>query len=412
MMDHSASQPNRIPWPLFLSASLLLGAALRLSFPGDIEYKGDEQYMFGLTQTIGISQPWPVLGMVSGGQVKNPGMSIWVLAALARVTHAATPPELARAVQSLNILGLLALFFFSARILPEPERRPWYWAAAMASVSPVAVLFQRKIWAQSTLPFFCVLFWMAWHYRRKRTGAFFWGLLGICLGQIHLSGFYLMAGVFLWTAFRDREARWGFWLAGTLVGALPLIPWVPYVLSNSDGGFGLMNLYWLLFPKYWIYWVTDSLGMGLTHSMKAPGFLDFLRYPSIGPWGIYWVGALHLLILIAAVRIFTAAGKTAKSRQGVADHSETALALNATLWAAGFLMTLSCFKINQHYLIMTFPMEWVWLSRLGLRDTRWGERCLGAIWAAQLLISAAFLAYIHAHHGVPLGDYGTAYQFQ
>lgn len=411
-MNDATPKPHSDPWPVFLCAALLLGAVLRLSFPGDIEYKGDEQTMFNFAQTVGVSQPWPGLGMLSGGQVQNPGMSVWVLVALARTLHATTPPEMARAVQLLNILGLAVLAFFSLRVLPERERQPWCWATAMAAVSPVAILFQRKIWAQSTLPLFCVLFWMAWHYRKNRTGAFLWGLLGICLGQIHLSGFYLMAGVFLWTIFRERDTRWGYWLAGTLVGAVPLIPWVRYALAGSGKGFGLMNLYWLIFPKYWIYWITDSLGLGLTHSMKEAGFLDFLKFPFIGSWGTCLVGVLHLVILAAAIRLFVVAKGKGKFREGIADRSETAMAVNATLWAVGILMTLSCFKINQHYLIMTFPLEWVWLSRLGLLDGRWGKRCLGAIWTAQLLISMAFLAYLHIHHGVPAGDYGTAYQFQ
>jgi hypothetical protein len=57
-------------------------------------------------------------------------------------------------------------------------------------------------------------------------------------------------------------------------------------------------------------------------------------------------------------------------------------------------------------------MEWVWLSRFGLRDERLGQRRLMVIWIAQLLISASFLIYIHLNHGDPSGHYGMAYQFQ
>lgn len=410
-MSGPSQTTNRGNWLVFLSVALLLGVLLRLSFPGDIEYKDDERYMFGVTQTVGVTEPWPLLGMLSGGQVKNPGMSVWILVALSKVTHATTPPELARAVQGLNILGLLVLAFFSLRVLPEQEREPWCWATAFAAVSPVAVLFQRKIWCQSTLPLFCVLFWMAWHYRQKRTGAFLWGLLGACLGQIHLSGFYLAAGAFLWTAFKDRHARWGFWVSGTLIGAIPLVPWFQYVLSNAGTGLTLMNLFWALYPKYWIFWVTDSLGMGLTHSMKAPYFLDFLRYPLVAGRSTFLVGILHIVIVISAILIFISAYKKRGFLRGTFDSSETGLILISALVVSGILMTFSCFKINQHYLIMTFPLEWVWLSRLGIGDPQ-GSRWLLAIWTAQLLISISFLGYVHVNHGVPMGDYGTAYQFQ
>ena len=75
-------------------------------------------------------------------------------------------------------------------------------------------------------------------------------------------------------------------------------------------------------------------------------------------------------------------------------------------------MTLSCVEIFRHYLIMTYPLEWVWLSRLSLRDSRWGRTYLAALWLAQLLITVSFLFYIHTTHGDPSSDYGIAYQFQ
>jgi len=353
------------------------------------------------------------LGMVSGGQVKNPGMSVWVFAVLAKVFHATTPPELAQAVGILNILGLLALAFFSLRLLPEKERLAWCWATAFAAVSPAAILFQRKIWAQSTLPFFCVLLWIAWHYRKEKAGAFFWGLVGLCLAQVHMSGFFLIAGLFLWTVYRDKKAQWGFWIAGSLVGAVPLIPWLKYLFSNAGSGSGLLDWFWLFYPKYWIYWLTDALGLGLQHSLKWAGLFDFMRYPVIGGMNSCLVGLLHVLILVCAVRIFIAAKRASGGfLKGLGDSSETGLALNSVLIVSGVLMTLCCFKINQHYLIMSFPLEWVWLARLGLRDARSGQRYLMLIWVAQALISAWFLIYVHVHHGIPAGDYGTAYQYQ
>jgi hypothetical protein len=94
------------------------------------------------------------------------------------------------------------------------------------------------------------------------------------------------------------------------------------------------------------------------------------------------------------------------------SSTETGLAVNAVLLGTGLLMSLSGFELFRHYLMVSFPLEWVWLSRMGLCDSRWGQKCLIAIGVAQLLISILFLTYIHINHGAPLGDYGTAYQFQ
>jgi hypothetical protein len=229
-----------------------------------------------------------------------------------------------------------------------------------------------------------------------------------------MSGFYLIAGLFLWTLYRDRQAtRWGAWLLGSLAGAVPLLPWAQYLLANMGKGTGLMNFFWLLEPKYWIFWVSDSLGLGFTHSLRWAGFFEFLRYPLIGGTATYLVGIVHLFVLYLAIRIFLPVkNDRGGSKKRFSDVSETGLLLNALFVVSGLLMTLSCFKINQHYLIMTFPLEWVWLSRLGLRDGGSGPKRLMWLWAAQAIISIAFLGFIHANHGFPAGDYGTAYQYQ
>ena len=413
-MKAATSSPNPRNWVVFLCLSLLLGACLRLSFPGDIEYKGDEKYMFDASQKVGVTEPWPALGMLSGANIDNPGMSVWIFVALAKVTGASNPPELARAVQLMNILGLLALAFFVLRILPESQRLPWYWATAFAAVNPAAVLFQRKIWAQSTLPLLCVLVWIAWHYRKTRWGAFFWGLVGACVGQIHMSGFYLAGGILLWTLLHDRAAKWGSWFLGSILGAVPLVPWLHYMATKpaNTAYFDWRYFWWLIYPKYWIYWLTNSLGLGLTHSLGSGPFKEFLRYPLIGGGPTYLAGLLHAAIVVLGCLFLYSAFRKGEFMRGIRDRSETGLAVNAVFIAAGVLMALCGFRIFQHYLIMSFPLEWVWLARLNPGDSVKGRRLLGVLWAAQLLISVIFLAYIHVNHGVPGSDYGTAYQYQ
>ncbi|HVZ81611.1 MAG TPA: hypothetical protein VHE12_12555 [bacterium] len=406
-------------WLPFIALCLVLGAALRLSFPGDIEYKADERYMFEASQAVGVTEPWPDLGMVSGGGLKNPGMSIWIFVGLARLTHATDPVQLARAVQLMNILALVLLAFFALRVVPPGERAPWCWATAFAAVSPAGIVLQRKIWAQSTLPLLCVLLWMAWYHRKTRPGAFFWGLIALCIAQIHMSGFYLAAGLFLWTFYRDRpvhsdRAQWGWWLAGSLAGAIPMLPWVKYVLSNAGQSSGTFKLFWILYPKYWIYWLLDALGPGLSHSLgNGAGLLDFLRYPLIGEVPTYGAGLIHLLMLLGGLRLLYLAKKQGGAKFfRMPEGSATGPLVEALLLGVGGLMTLSCFRIFQHYLIMTFPLEWVWLAWVGTRAPKVGPRYLALLWCLQLLLILVFLGYIHVNHGVPQGDYGTAYQYQ
>ena len=411
-MDEHLMDMRGKGWRAFLCLSLLIGAFLRLSFPGDIEYKADEKYMFEAARNIADTGNWPPLGMTSGVGVVNPGLSVWVFGVLAHLTGTATPPDLARGVQFLNIAALFLLAFFSLKIVEEAERQPWLWATALAAVNPFAVLFHRKIWAQDTLPFFCVLFWMAWHYRHKRAGAFLWGLIGICLGQIHMSGFFLAAGVFLWTVYREKRLNWLPWLAGSFLGAVPLIPWLQYLLSHPGRGFDWANLKWILYPKFWFYWITDSLGMGLNYSLKTHQFMDLMRYPLAGEMGTYLVGISHIAVMATGVLIVLSAKKAGKVWSGVGNSTETGTVLSAVFIVTGVLLTLSCVQLMRHYLIITFPLEWVWLARLALLDRKRGGKYLGMIWVAQLVISIGFLGYIHVNHGDPLGDYGVTYDAQ
>lgn len=411
-MTDAFEKPGSKKWKLFIGIALLAGIFLRLSFPTDIEYKYDERWMFEASQKIGVSQPWPLVGMTSGPGVPNPGLSVWVFVGLARLFHAVTPPELARAVQMLNICALFFLAFFSLKILPEAERTPWLWATVLAAVNPFAMILQRKIWAQSTLPFFCVLFWMAWHYRKTRWGAFFWGLVGASLGQIHMSGFFFAGGVFLWTVLCDRKVKWGSWFTGSVLGSVALIPWLQCVIAQHGHGTSVLHPEEILYPKYWIFFITDSLGMGLTYSIKTKHFLDYIRYPLIGVVPTYLVALAHIVIVGAAIALVVASMRKGWSWAWLKDRSETGLMLNSVLVSTGLMMTLACVLVCRHYLIVSFPLEWVWLSRLGLSDEKRGTKYLMAIWVAQLILSMAFLIYIHINHGDPLGDYGVAYEFQ
>jgi hypothetical protein len=214
----------------------------------------------------------------------------------------------------------------------------------------------------------------------------------------------------LWTALHDRQARWGFWFLGSLAGAVPLLPWAQYMLFRPGGqGMGSLNPLWILCPSYWFYWVGDALGLALKFTLRTQQYMDFLGYPRIGGVGTYLVAVLHLAIIIAGILILVSMAKHKRISWGFRDKTETGLALHSALYAAGALLTLSCIELWRHYLIVTFPMEWVWLSRLGLGDARRGRKLLAVIWAAQLLISAAFLVYIHLNHGA--GRYGTTYQY-
>ncbi len=428
-MPLTIKRPQLKYWALALA--VLIGIVFRLIWATDMEYKGDELYMFERTQKIGVSEPWPMLGMPSGVGTLNPGMSIWLFVAIARIFQATDPVALVRGVQTLNCLALILLAVFAAKWVSKDEetREPWMWGAAIAALNPLAVLTERKIWAQSALPLFSMIALIGYLRRDRKIYAFIWGLLGACLGQVHMPGFFFSLALLIWAVAFDpqrKQTRWGAYFAGSVLGALPLIPWLKYMHENPHSSPGFSEK---LSLQYWALWVTDATGTGLDYSLRRD-FKDFLRFPFLGDHPTYLVAILHLLAIVAGVAIITGAarrffsmqngkiGTLLGSRQAepatLTMTSRRAHVLSGSFFGFGILMTLAGVTIYRHYLILTFPLEFLWLGCLGLyqRNQRFGRAALITACLAQAAISFAFLSYIHVRGGSPNGDYGIAYSHQ
>lgn len=403
----------RSAWPWFLAICLLLAAILRFSFPQDIEYKGDERYMMIMLEQYRHSHMIPPIGMRSSAGVPNPGLSVWIFLFLGQVFHASTPVGLARGVAVLNMLALAVLFVTVRTVVPRAEREVWSWAAAIFSVNVYSMLFSRKIWAQCTAPLLTALLILAWFHRDRRLGAFFCGLLMALLGQIHMAGFFFAAALLLWGGVFERFRRhprpmpWVFLGAGLFLGSLPLLPWLPYAsIHSADAS---RTVY-----RYWYDWVRTSLGSGLDYSLGQVQLADFLRWPKIAGRPSYLVLALEAVI---AGMIATLLGIMLRSRslsllRLLGAGTETAFLESAGLWGVGLLLTFLGFPLYPHYLLVLYPLPWLWIARLGAATGRKGRVGLALIWGAQLLVSVSFLLYIHAHHGAVYGDYGITYGYQ
>jgi hypothetical protein len=418
-MRELLKKPQAKYWAL--GFAVLVGIVFRLIWATDMEYKGDEMYMFERSQKIGVSEPWPWLGMPSGVGTLNPGMSMWLFVAIARVFQATDPVGLVRGVQTLNCLALILLAVFAAKWSSKNEktRETWMWGAAIAALNPLAVLSERKIWAQSALPLFSMIALIGYLKRDRRSFAFIWGLLGACLGQVHMPGFFFSLVLLIWAVAFDPErkkTRWLAYLSGSVLGALPLIPWLKYMHDNPSSSPGFREH---LSLHYWALWISDSVGAGLDYSLRRD-FKDFLFFPYIGERPTYLVGLLHILAILIGLFIFYGAArkffaqKTLKARTLLGTTSREAHVLSASFFGYGLLMTLIGVTIYRHYLILTFPLEFLWLASLGTyqRSERFGRTALLLMCVVQAMISLSFLSYIHVRGGSPNGDYGVAYSHQ
>jgi hypothetical protein len=427
-MGSTQARERIVRWALGIGLVLALGAGavLRLVWGADIEYKADEAWTFRRTQEVGRTEPFPGLGNPTSQGYRNPGLSIWIFLALGKLFGATDPVTLARAVQVLNITALLLLVGFIRCFVPRGEREPWLWAAALAAVNPLAVLCQRKIWPPSVLPIFTVVMLAGWYRRDRRWGAFLWGLVGACLGQIHMAGFFLAAGFAVWALLFDRKGvRWVDWLAGSSVGALLLLPWL-VTLANAGWGEprNVGNLAHVFEARFWLYWVTEPTGLSVAYALDKD-FGDFLTFPRVAGFPTFLMGLLHAVLIVSAAVLLFRAGRSLWQRRRLSPTGETerpsptALTLGAAVWGFGVLLTFSTLPIHRHYVWDAFPLTFVWLAWVAFKyagaappDLARSRKLLLTLCVVQGLVTASFLAYIHAHRRPIRGDYATPYAAQ
>jgi hypothetical protein len=409
-------------WAIGLFVSVATGIVFRLIWLEDMEYKGDEAWIF--TQVQGFWQTRHVLlvGMQSSAGLPNAGMSFWVFVALSSILPIDDPLALTRAVQLMNVAAILLLAIFVLKGIEQSEREPWLWSVALVSVNPLAVLFSRKIWAQDTLPLFTVGMLVGWWYRRRWWGAFLWGLLGAVLGQIHLGGFFFAAAFVGCTLLFDhRSVHWSAWFAGSILGTLPMVPWLVVLIVVAQNAHGTSR-YNLLSP-FIQHWLNLSLGLDLRYSL-GDNFAAFLAYPTVVGNQIYLGAALLgvVILIFSIILVRLACQLYAQPRRTIelifGTRSETALALNAAFWGYGLLLTGTLLPVYLHYFIIAFslPALWLaWLTRAGssgsIRSAANSRLLLTGLVLAQACITITFLAYIHETQFIR-GDYGVVYRAQ
>jgi len=413
----------RRAWLVGLLVAVVAGVVFRLIWLEDMEYKADEAWTFSHVREFWRSLSVPMVGMPSSAAVPNAGLSVWVFVALGSLVPLETPLALARAVQVLNVLAIALLAGFAATRPPQAEREPWLWSVALVSVNPFAVLFSRKIWPPDVLPVFALAMLVGWWYRRRRWGAFAWGMVGAALGQIQLAGF-LFAAAFVGCAllFDRRSVRWWAWLCGSILGALPMLPWLA---ALGEGGHDIAAITGLAapLPAFLPDWIDMSLGVGLGYSLGAD-FEPFLAGPTVA--GLYTylaaalVGAIVVLALMIALRLVRALrADRARTLALLFDRrSATALALAAAFPGYGLLLMATLRPAALHYFVVAFclpALSVAWCVRASSpddeRSVAAGRRLLLGLALAQACLTLCFLCFIHETQVID-GDYGTVYRAQ
>jgi 4-amino-4-deoxy-L-arabinose transferase-like glycosyltransferase len=218
---------------ILVGAILLLAGALRMAAPGLTEFKADEARLLAMAYDMAEGE-LALRGISSSVGFPNFPASVWLYALPVSIW----PHPYAATIFTglLSTLAVALTYWF--------VRRYWGISAALSAtllyaVSPWAIIFSRKIWAQNLLPLF-VLGWviaaaLAMVERRPR---FMWLHL-VCLAlavQIHLAAVALVPATILFLIIFRRNVRWRDVLIGALLALLTMLPFAFYLWRNQDPG--------------------------------------------------------------------------------------------------------------------------------------------------------------------------------
>jgi hypothetical protein len=208
-----------------------LAGLLRFSFPDIVEYFHDDAMVTTLAQEMIAQRHLPTTGILSSTGIPNPPATIY---ALALPFALSSDPALAILfIMALNTVGV-GIFALLARQIAGPAAGNL--AALLYAISPWAVWYSRKIWAQDYHTPFLLAGLLLGYYGFATQRQRWWAQAG-CLPvllfamQIHFAAWALLPlyGLLLWHGRRTLN-----WRALGASAVLSLVVIAPYVVGLSD----------------------------------------------------------------------------------------------------------------------------------------------------------------------------------
>jgi len=376
--------------------SILLGTLFRIIWPTDMEWKSDEQNLTQMAVKAAAENKFPAVGIPSSQGVPNPALSVWIIALFARASP--DPVFIVSVIQWLNALAIWGFFLFALFNFEGEEQAFWLLGLALFSVSPLPVLYSRKIWQQCLIPPFTLGLFIGHSKRFKNWGSFLWGLSGIMIAQIHMAGFFLVPSLLAATLYKEIKEKNKinsrsliFWTIGTLVGALGLIPWI--LSTHPQSGlreFGLNYLNQVFRFQFFSRWMLDVLGFGFEYYARPIFWKLIFENPLFG--------IAHLVCLVIGIKSIISAGKDRSLSVGLYSL--------AFFWFYGLCLTLLGHPIPPHYLILAYPFTHILFIRVVP-----GILLRTFLILSQALMTGVFLYFVHINGGAP-GEYQQTFSSQ
>lgn len=354
MPTPSSSTPRAFSH-LLLTLTLTLAATLRMGWPGLTEFKADEARLYTLAADMAAGN-FALRGIGSSVGVPNFPMSVWLYSLPLLVWQ--HPYSATLFTGLLNTLAALLVWLFARRIWPGSVI-PALVATVLFTVSPWAVLYSRKIWAQDLLPVFVVGWAFAAYltYAERRPRWMLVHLLCLAIAaQIHLAAFALIPATGILALRFINRVPWRWVLIGSAVSALTAAPFAVYLLQSglplpTASGDAALSL--TLSADSWRYTALIALGQQI-YSLAGP--VAFEAYLA----GVPSFGFAHVLTAAFIVVGLLALTHTAwANRATPTPQSDAAFILLVWLLTPPLVFTLQLTPVYPHYFIATLPAAYL-----------------------------------------------------
>ncbi len=331
---------------------LLVAGLLRMAAPGLTEFKADEARLMALALDMAEGN-FALRGISSSVGFPNFPASVWLYS----VPLFFWPHPYAATLFTglLNTLAVAGCYWL--------VRRYWGVSAALAAtlmfaVSPWAVIFSRKIWAQNLLPLF-VLGWAAGAMLAlvEKRPKFIWLHL-ICLAiavQIHLAAVALIPATILLLLVFWRRVHWRSLLIGLLLAVITVVPFAIYLGQSIDQ----ISLPAAIAGESSAGITADSfrftamISLGtFIHSLAGPE--TFNEYLSMLPpmTLVYWIWGLLIL-----AGVLWLAWQILKNWQK--QSSQAGLVILVWLFMPALFFLWHSTPVFLHYFIATLPAQYI-----------------------------------------------------
>lgn len=381
---------------------LAVAATLRLGWVNLTEFKADEARLYLLALDMAEFKSFALRGIGSSVGIPNFPISVWLFSIPLFIWK--HPYSATLFVGLLNTVAV----YFAYRLTKK------YWgesaaliAALMFAVSPWAIIYSRKIWAQDLLPLFVIGYigtaLSAFIHKRRWMLTLHFVLLS-CIIQLHLSGLAFIPLTLLWLIIFWKRIHWREVILGVAASAVLAIPFAIYVLQLPREASNLQPLISNLQSRpatvdldslhyTWMLLIGSDI-----HSLAGPkAFQDFLNsVPNIDLIRWLW-GAMALGGLVVAL---------------VRRHDKDVIVATWLIVPAIFFIRHST-PVFPHYFIITLPAGYILagdfiasLKRHTIRNTLYAVSLVSS--SLQVGVYLALLFFIGSVNtpggfGTPLG---------